>query len=270
MIAIENTLVSDEVFTEFFCCNLQKCKGCCCIEGDAGAPLEKDEVALLAKYYPLYKEYMTEEGRAVVENRFMPNRVEPRQTTRNDNAGNLLEKACLPDGECRLQDQSLPEEGDGPKKEILLQKESLPQEEGSPYAGEKHAGEEYVFYEVFPLDNSLLTPLINHRDCVYLTPAGEDGIAYCAIERAFREGKIPFRKPVSCALFPIRVQHYPQYDALNYFRWDICRDAERLGKRKGIPVFRFLKGPLIDTYGEEWYKEAEVVYKAVFASGKRS
>lgn len=270
MIAIENTLVSDEVFTEFFCCNLQKCKGCCCIEGDAGAPLEKDEVALLAKYYPFYREYMTEEGRAVVENRLAPDRVDSRQAIRNDNGGNLPEEACLPEGEGLQQEENLSEAGDWPQEENLLQKENLPQEENSSHAGKKHAGGKYVFYEVFPLDNSLLTPLINHRDCVYLTPAGEDGIAYCAIEKAFMEGKIPFRKPVSCALFPIRVQHYPHYDALNYFRWDICRDAERLGKRKGIPVFRFLKEPLIDAYGEEWYKEAEAVYKAVFASGKRS
>lgn len=199
MVSILNTLVSDEVFTECFCCDLQKCKGCCCIEGDAGAPLEKEEIPLLAKYYPIYKEYMTPQGREVIEN------------------------------------------------------------------GARQAQEGMRFYEVFPLDGSLLTPLINQRDCAYLTSAGEDGVAYCAIEKAFREGKIPFRKPVSCALFPIRVQHYPEYDALNYFHWHICRDAERLGRRKGIPVFRFLKDPLTEVYGEEWYREAEAVYEAVFS-----
>ena len=67
MIAIQNTLVSDEVFTEHFCCNLGKCKGCCCIEGDAGAPLEKHECGLLEKYYPEYREYMSPQARQIVE-----------------------------------------------------------------------------------------------------------------------------------------------------------------------------------------------------------
>lgn len=189
MIAIQNTLVSDEVFTEHFCCNLSKCKGCCCIEGDAGAPLEKHERGLLEKYYPEYREYMCPQARQIVETN--------------------------------------------------------------------------GFAEVYELDGSLVTPLVNHRDCVYLT-YGQDGIAYCAVEKAFREGRIPFRKPVSCYLFPIRVQHYPEYDAVNYFHWDICRDAEVAGRRKKIPVFRFLKEPLTECYGEEWYWEAEAVYKGVF------
>lgn len=193
MIVIQNTLVSDEIFTESFCCDLKKCKGCCCIEGDAGAPLEKEEVPLLEKYYPEYREYMTPQARKIVE--------------------------------------------------------------------------EKGFYEVFPLDKSLLTPLVGGRDCVYLTRGG-DGIAYCAVEKAFREGRIPFRKPVSCYLFPIRIQHYPEYDAVNYFRWHICRDAEVSGRRRGIPVFRFLKEPLVFLYGEEWYAEAEAAYAGLFASGK--
>ena len=201
MIAIQNTLVSDQIFTECFCCDLQKCKGCCCIEGDAGAPLEKDEIPLLAKYYPAYREYMTEAGRAVVEDGRYP--------------------------------------GDG------------------------------RFYEVFPLDGSLLTPLVGNRDCVYLTPPDRDGVSYCAIEQAFREGRIPFRKPVSCAMFPIRVQHFPEYDALNYFQWDICADAVKLGRKGGIPVFRFLQEPLTDAYGEEWFREAEAVYEALFSKGGR-
>ena len=191
MIAIENTLVSDEIFTECFCCNLTKCKGCCCVEGDAGAPLEKDEAEQLEKYYPAYRPYLTEKARRIID--------------RNG-----------------------------------------------------------VFAEKFPFDGSLVTPLVNGRECVYLTEA-ENGIAYCAVEKAFREGKIPFRKPVSCYLFPIRIQHYPEYDAVNYFHWDICRDAEVAGKRRKIPVFRFLKEPLIEYYGQEWYNQAEVFYQEVFA-----
>lgn len=191
MIAILNTLVSDEIFTECFCCNLSKCKGCCCVEGDAGAPLEKDEAAQLEKYYPEYSLYMTEKARRIIE-------------------------------------------------------------------------KNGVFAEKFPLDGSWVTPLVNRRACVYLTEA-ENGIAYCAVEKAFREGRIPFRKPASCYLFPIRIQHYPQYDAVNYFHWDICRDAEVAGRRRKIPVFRFLKEPLTEYYGEEWYRQAEAVYQEVFA-----
>lgn len=189
MIAIQNTLISDEVFTEHFCCNLGKCKGCCCIEGDMGAPLEKNEHQLLEKHYSAFKEYMSPQAREVVEKK--------------------------------------------------------------------------GFFEVCTFDNGFVTPLVNDRDCVYLT-YGEDGIAYCAVEKAFLEGRIPFRKPVSCHLFPIRVQHYPEYDAVNYFRWNICRDAEVLGRRKKIPVFRFLKEPLTLYYGQDWYAEAEAVYKGVF------
>ena len=189
MIAIDNTLVSDDLFTECFCCNLKKCKGCCCIEGDAGAPLEKGEVSLLEKYYPFYKDYMTEEARNIVETK--------------------------------------------------------------------------GFGDVFPPDGNLGTPLVNGRDCVYLTQGG-DGISYCAVERAFREGKIPFRKPVSCYLFPVRIESFSEYDAVNFFDWDICRDAKVHGRREGIPVFRFLKQPLIEKYGEGWYEQAEAVYKGVF------
>lgn len=192
MIVIENTLVSDEIFTEKFCCNLKKCKGCCCVEGDAGAPLEEDEAAKLKEFYDDYKEYMTPKGREIIE------------------------------------------------------------KTGS-------------FYDVFEPDGSLMTPLIDGRDCVYIS-YGDDGMAFCAVEKAFREGKIPFRKPISCYLFPVRIQKYLEYDAVNYFRWNICRDAEVKGRREGIPVFRFLKEPLIERYGQEWYAQAEAVYKEVFNS----
>jgi hypothetical protein len=67
VIAIENVLVSDAVTQEQFVCDLKKCKGACCEEGDAGAPLEKEELDLLKEHYEEIKPYMTPEGRAEVE-----------------------------------------------------------------------------------------------------------------------------------------------------------------------------------------------------------
>ena len=68
MIAIENTLISDDIFTEFFCCNVNVCKGCCCVEGDAGAPLNDDEIHFLEEHIEIIKPYLTEKGREIIEN----------------------------------------------------------------------------------------------------------------------------------------------------------------------------------------------------------
>jgi hypothetical protein len=187
MYAIENTLVSDEVFTECFCCDLVKCKGCCCIEGDAGAPLEEEELFLLEKYFPVFKKYMTVEGLLVVA------------------AGGLWDM----------------------------------------------------------YDEHYVTPVINSRDCVYLYK-DTDCISKCAIEKAYAEKEITdFQKPISCHLFPIRIDKYDTYDAVNYFRWNICKDAVALGVKEDMPVFRFLKEPLIRKYGEEWYRQAQETYTLI-------
>jgi hypothetical protein len=194
MFEIEKTLVSDEIFTECFCCNLTQCRGCCCVEGDAGAPLEADELPLLEKHFPIFKKYMTVEGLLAVA------------------AGGLWSTQ-----------------------------------------------EEQIGIGMDTDRQHLVTPIINGSDCAYLYK-DTNGISKCAIEKAWEKGEIDFQKPISCHLFPIRIDKYDTYDAVNYFRWYICNDAVRLGNAEEIPVFRFLKEPLIRKYGKEWYKQAEEIY----------
>ena len=105
----------------------------------------------------------------------------------------------------------------------------------------------------------MVTPLINNEECAYSIE--EDGITFCAIEKAWLEGKVKFRKPISCHLYPIRVKQYPTFTALNYDQWTICQPARELGEKEGIPVFRFLKGALTRAYGEKFYAEMEEAYR---------
>jgi hypothetical protein len=109
------------------------------------------------------------------------------------------------------------------------------------------------------LDGDMVTPLINNAECAYSIE--ENGITFCAIEKAWLEGKVKFRKPISCHLYPIRVKKYPTFTALNYDQWSICQPARKLGEKEGIPVFRFLKGAITRAYGEEFYAEMEEAYR---------
>jgi hypothetical protein len=188
MIAIENTLISDEIFTEFFCCNLDACKGSCCVAGDAGAPLNEDEIQYLENHIDIIKPYLTEKGRETIENT------------------GVFEIAS---------------------------------------------------------DNTPVTPLVDRAECAYLVFA-ENGIAECAIERAFEDGKITYQKPISCHLYPIRISKVGEFDALNYERWTICNEARIEGKDKDIKIFQFLKTPLIRKYGSEWYKQAIFAENEIF------
>lgn len=181
MILIENTVISDDVADKFFVCNLEKCKGACCVEGDMGAPLEASELPILDRIYPKIKPYLTPEAVAVIEQQG-----------------------------CYVQDW----EGD------------------------------YV------------TPTIGNRECVYAL-YDERGTLKCGIEQAYNDGVVDFKKPISCHLYPIRVTRYEQYEALNYDRWPICSPACDLGKELGVPVYKFLKEPLIRAYGAAWYAELE-------------
>ena len=107
-------------------------------------------------------------------------------------------------------------------------------------------------------DGDKVTPLVGWEECAYVV--FEDDIARCAIEIAYDEGAIPFRKPVSCHLYPIRVNKLKNGIALNYHRWSICEPARLLGKKEDLPVFRFLKDPITRIYGETFYKELEIVF----------
>ncbi len=181
VIKVDKVLVSDELVCESFICDLEKCKGACCVEGESGAPLEDKELSELEKIYPKVKPYLTKEG--------------------------------------------------------------------------KQAIEEQGFY-VKDSDDEWVTPLMwPGGPCAYTI--FENGIAFCGIEKAWRDGKIKFQKPISCHLYPIRIEKMRAGEALNYHRWEVCSHACKLGKRKKVRVYEFLKSALIRKYGESWYSKLE-------------
>lgn len=179
MLQIQNTIVTLDLAEEFFCCDLEKCLGACCIEGDAGAPVTIDEVAKI------------EEALPVVEPEMLPRAVE--EVRQNGVA-------------------YMDQEGD------------------------------------------LVTTILDGRNCAF-TCYAPGGICLCALEKAFREGKTGFKKPASCSLYPLRLTTYPTFTAVNYHRWKICRDAVANGRKKGIRLYQFLRGPLTERFGKEWYDE---------------
>ena len=184
MIAVGPTIVSDDVLKEAFVCDLKKCKGECCIAGDSGAPLAKEELKILEDIYDKVEPFLSPAGKASIE----------RQG--------------------------------------------------------KH---------VKDWEGENTTPLIEGHECAYTV--FEEGIAKCAIEKAFLAGEISFKKPVSCHLYPIRITEYDGFDAVNYHRWEVCSDACSLGKQLKVPVFAFLKEPIIRKYGEDYYSELEQAAK---------
>ena len=186
MLQIQNALVSLDVIEKFFVCNLDKCLGECCIEGDAGAPITEQEYAQLKEILPeVYADLL------------------PAARQRIDEAGVAY----------------VDEEGD------------------------------------------LVTQIVEGRNCVF-TCYGEGGMCMCAIEKAYREGRIDFYKPISCHLYPLRLTDYPSFNAVNYHSWKICKAAEVLGRAKGVRVYQFLKEPLIRRFGKEWYDELVLACEA--------
>lgn len=179
MIQIQQTLLSDELFEEQFICDLCKCKGQCCVDGESGAPLTHDEFEKINEILPVIW-------------------------------GELSPKA-----------------------------QELISEQGIAYTD---------------YDGELVTSIINGEECVF-TWFDADGVCKCAIETAFRAGRIDVQKPVSCHLYPIRLTEYDDFTAVNYHRWSVCKPAVELGKKEGVPLYRFLKEPLIRRFGEEWYRE---------------
>jgi Protein of unknown function (DUF3109) len=111
---------------------------------------------------------------------------------------------------------------------------------------------------VIDKDGDKVTPLVGREECAFVVFKGST--ARCAIEQAYDGGAISFQKPISCHLYPIRVSKLKQGIALNYHQWSICEPARLLGRKEGVPVFRFLKEPIIRVYGEEFYGELEIVY----------
>jgi len=109
-------------------------------------------------------------------------------------------------------------------------------------------------------DGEPVTSIVNGAECVF-TYTDENGICKCAIEKAYREGKTDFYKPISCHLYPVRIQKYNEYVAVNYHKWSVCNCARKLGKQLKVPVYQFLKEPLIRRFGNDWYEQLEIADK---------
>lgn len=181
MIVLQNTVVSDDLKDKFFVCNLDKCKGACCVEGDLGAPLEEYELPILAENYEAIKPYLSAAGVKAIE-------------------------------------------------------------------------EQGLYIKDWEDDFSTTT--IGNRECAYAIY--DDNLTLkCGIEQAYLDGKINWRKPISCHLYPIRITKYDGFEALNYDKWQICNAACSFGQDLGVRVYQFLKEPLIRKYGEEWYNELD-------------
>ncbi len=184
MIAIENVLVSDMIAEEQFVCDLTKCKGGCCEDGDAGAPLEVEELNELINHYDTIAAYMSDEG----------------------------------------------------KREIERQGK-------------------YLYDREF----GWVTPTVNGKICAYGFK-DDLGIVKCSIEQAYNDGKLAWKKPISCHLFPIRIKKSRdgKTDYANYEpREDLCAAACKLGKKLKVPVYIFLKDAIIRKYGLEFYETLE-------------
>lgn len=181
MIIVDNAVLSDDLKEKHFVCDLAKCKGACCVEGDLGAPLDEDELQVINSVLDEVMPYLSEEGRAAI------------------------------------------------------------QEEGA-----------YILDE----EGDYSTTTIQGKECAFAI-YDQKGVLKCGIERAYNDGKIDWKKPISCHLYPIRITKYDHYDALNYDRWDICKPACKLGDSLKVPVYKFLKEPLVRKYGADWYAALE-------------
>ena len=184
MLQIDNTIISRYIFEKKFKCDLAKCKGNCCVYGDSGAPLEKEEIKILEEIYPKVKPFLRPEGIKAIEE---------------------------------------------------------------------------IGTSMVDSDEDDVTPLINKKECAYTVI--ENGIYFCGIEHAYLKKKIKFQKPISCHIFPIRTRDYQDFTAVNYEKWDICKDAVKLGNEENVELVDFLKRPLIRKFGKIWYKDLKIAAK---------
>jgi hypothetical protein len=180
MKVIGNIIVPDELYSACFACDLSQCKGACCVEGDAGAPLTEEEISLLEDYIDRVIPFMEEEGRKVVE----------------------------------------------------------------------HHG---VFD--WDMEGQYVTPLVHDRECAFAI--FRDGIALCAIEKAYEAGAVPLQKPESCHLYPLRLKTMENgMTRIYYHQWHICEPARKNGLLNHIRLIDFLKAPLIRRFGKDWVEKS--------------
>lgn len=183
ILQVGNVLLSPDIITERFCCDYEKCKGVCCIEGNAGAPVSIDEIGEIEEVLDDVWQDLSPQAQAVIDR------------------------------------------------------------QGVAYTDQ---------------EGDLVTSIVNGKDCVFT--CYDRGNCLCALEKACRAGKTTFLKPLSCSLYPIRAKQFDHgMVGLNYHQWDVCKDAVKLGMQLDMPVYRFLKEPLIRCFGEEWYAELETL-----------
>lgn len=196
MIAIDHVLLSDKILSEQFVCDLSKCKGACCVDGDAGAPLDKAELKNIDDVFDAVIPYLNQESITEIE----------RQGR-------------------------------------------------------------YVYDQEF----GWVTPTINSRICVYGI-VDQQGIVKCGIEQAYLDGKVSWKKPISCHLFPVIVKkssdaitEYANYEP----REDHCKAACSLGKKLKVPVYQFLKEPLVRKFGAEFYDALDATAQHLYNNSKK-
>ena len=183
ILQVGDILLSPDILTERFCCDYEKCRGACCIEGNAGAPVTLDEIGEIEESLDAVWNDLSAQAQAVIDR------------------------------------------------------------QGVAYSDP---------------EGDLVTSIIGGKDCVFTCyESGPEGpLCLCALEKACREGRSRFMKPISCSLYPIRVKRFSNGTiGLNYHRWDICRDAVRKGQELDIPVYKFLREPLVRRFGQAWYDE---------------
>ena len=204
IIDVAGVLVSSDIITERFCCDLEQCKGACCVEGDAGAPVTLDEIGEIEDALDVVWEDMTASAQAVVDRQGV---------AYTDREGELVTS-------------------------IVGGKDCV-----------------FTYYDDLEKTNTQHPSPITH-------------CCLCALEKAYRAGTSKFCKPISCALYPIREKRFSSgLIGLNYHRWSVCECARKKGKSLDLPIYRFLKEPLIRRFGKEWYAELETIVKELAAQG---
>jgi hypothetical protein len=184
IIQVGDVLLSSEILTEKFCCDLSACKGECCVEGDAGAPVTIEEIGEI--------------------------------------------EDCL----------------DAVWGDLSASAQAVIDKQGVAYTDQ---------------EGDLVTSIVRGKDCVFTFYDNLEGIencCLCALEKAYRAERTRFCKPVSCALYPIREKRLGEgLVGLNYNRWTVCKMAIEKGKQEDLPLYKFLRDPLIRRFGEAWYQE---------------
>ncbi len=185
ILQVGDVLLSSDILTECFCCDLDACKGQCCVDGDSGAPLLMEEVAHLEEVLDEVWPALSAQAQAVID------------------------------------------------------------KQGVAYTD---------------ADGDLVTSIVDGRDCVFTHHC--NGICLCTTDGAYREGRTSWCKPISCALYPIREKRFTNgTSGLHYHRWDVCKPAVKKGGELGLRIYQFLKGPLTERFGAEWYEELCAVAK---------